>query len=470
MSDALARSVAVLGLVLTLSLGSLACSDEAQRDIERAALEKVGDLAAERMSGGGDSGAEGKNHSRDFFSIPIEVRQLADNVWQARGVGNTQMVATSEGLVIYDTGLSIQAAKHRRLLLEAVPDIPVTHVIVSHSHADHSGGAKVWLEPGIELVAHHEFEEEQRYLKELEPFLYGRNRMLFPFMPEEPPDIDVLAYGGLTPTMTVDQPDVLTIEQGGTVMEVLPTPGAEGADNLTLWLPKEKILFSGDFFGPNFPQFPNVFTMRGEKVRRPIEYIQSLNQVIALEPEMIVPSHQDPIVGKAQIKADLIKMRGAVQYVHDRTMEGMNAGKTVYELMEEIALPPELKMTEIHGRVSWAVRSIWEYYATWFHWDSTAELYHVPRTALFPEIAALAGVDALVDAAEAHLAAGRTIEAIHLLEIVEVAEPSHARGLAAHRKALTTMRDEAIATTNNTYEIDWLSYRLRALAEIDGEE
>lgn len=473
MPDFVRRSIATLTAVL-LALLTLACSDEAQRDIQRAALEKVGDLATEQMANAtgahaharGDSGRDGKNHSRDFFNIPIEVRQLADNVYQARGVGNTQMIVTSEGLVIYDTGLSIQAAKQRRLLLEAVPDLPVTHVIVSHSHADHASGAKTWLEPGIELVAHHEFEEEQRYLKELEPFYHGRNRMLFPFMPEKAPTIEILAYGGLVPTMTVDQPDILTIEQGGTVLELLPTPGAEGADNLTLWLPKEKIFFSGDFFGPNFPQFPNVFTMRGEKVRKPIEYIESLNQVIALEPEMIVPSHQDPVVGKEQIKADLIKMRDAVQYVHDRTMEGMNAGKTVYELMAEISLPPELKMTEIHGRVSWAVKSIWEYYATWFHWDTTTELYHVPRTALFPEVVALAGADALVDAAEAHIAAGRNIEAVHLLEMVHEADPTHARGLAAHKQALTNMRDAAIATTNNTYEIDWLSYRLRTLESI----
>jgi len=450
---------------LFLALFTLSCSQEAQRDIERAALEKVGDLAAERMAGG-DSGGDGKNHSRDFIHIPIEVRQIADNVLQARGVGNTQMIITSEGLVIYDTGLSIQAAKQRRLLLEAAPNLPVTHVIVSHSHADHASGAKVWLEPGIELVAHHEFQEEQRYLKELETFYHGRNRMLFPFMPEEPPDIEILAYGGLVPTMTVDQPDILTIEQGGTVMKILATPGAEGADNVTLWLPEEKIFFSGDFFGPNFPQFPNVFTMRGEKVRKPIEYIQSLDQVIALEPEMIVPSHQDPIVGKEQIKADLIKMRDAVQYVHDRTMEGMNAGKTVYELMAEIALPPELQMTQIHGRISWAVKSIWEYYATWFHWDTTTELYHVPRTALFPEIAELAGLDALTAAGEAHVAAGRNIEAIHLLEIATTAAPRDARAQTALRQAHMNLRDEAIATTNNTYEIDWLSLRIREIDAI----
>ena len=115
MPDFVRRSIATLTAVL-LALLTLACSDEAQRDIQRAALEKVGDLATEQMANatgahahaGGDSGRDGKNHSRDFFNIPIEVRQLADNVYQARGVGNTQMIVTSEGLVIYDTGLSIQ--------------------------------------------------------------------------------------------------------------------------------------------------------------------------------------------------------------------------------------------------------------------------------------------------------------------------------------------------------------------------
>jgi len=456
-----ARALATLPSLVVVS--ALACSDDTQRDLQRRALEVVGDVATAQLAS--DDAENGNPHARDFIHTPIEVRQLADNVWQARGVGNTQLVTTSEGHIVFDTGLSIQAAKQRRLLLEAVPDAPVTHVILSHSHADHAGGAKVWLEPGIELVAHEEFSEEQRYLKELEPFFHDRNRMLFPFMPEEPTEIDLLAYGGLAPTLTVGEPDVLRIEQGGTAFEILPTPGAEGADNLTLWLPREKIFFSGDFFGPNFPQFPNVFTMRGEKVRKPIEYIRSLDQVIALEPEMIVPSHQDPVVGKERIRADLIRMRDAVQYVHDRTVEGMNAGKTVYELMEEIALPPELELTQVHGRVSWAVKSIWEYYATWFHWDSTVELYPVPRSALYQELAELAGIDALAEAAEAHIAAGRDIEAIHLLEIATIADPKHARAQAAHKRALTNLRDKAIAGHNNTYEIDWLSLRLKQIDE-----
>ena len=48
--------------------------------------------------------------------------------------------------------------------------------------------------------------------------------------------------------------------------------------------------------------------------------------------------------------------------------------------MQEVAsCRPSSTSAQIHGRVSWAVKSIWEYYATWFHFDATTELYHGAR-------------------------------------------------------------------------------------------
>jgi alkyl sulfatase BDS1-like metallo-beta-lactamase superfamily hydrolase len=438
----------------------LLASDSAQRSVRLRMAETVGDVAAGVVATGADEG-----RAADFINIPVEVREIAPSVFQARGVGNTHLVATSEGHVVFDTGLSLQAAKQRRLLLEAVPEAPVTHVIVSHSHQDHAGGAPFWLEEGTQVIAHQEYPEEQRYLKELEDYLHDRNRTLFPWMPEKPPKTGMFAFGHLEPTVLVDQPDILRFEQGGVRFEVLPTPGAEGADNLCLWLPDQGILLSGDFFGPLFPQFPNIFTMRGEKVRKPAEYVESLERIIALEPRMIVPSHKDPIEGREAILAALVKMRDAVRYVHDATIAGMNAGKTVHELMAEIELPAELELSQEHGRVSWGVKSIWEYYATWFHFDTTTELYPVPARELFPEVASLAGVDALAAGAEAHVTAGRPVHALHLLDIALGAQPSHARALRARKAALGNLLDAAESGLRNSYEIDWLKYRLRATDE-----
>ena len=62
--------------------------------------------------------------------------------------------------------------------------------------------------------------------------------------------------------------------------------------------------------------------------------------------------------GEEKIVAGLTKMRDAVQYVHDETIAGMNSGKSLYQLMETIRLPPELELSQAHERVSWAVKSI----------------------------------------------------------------------------------------------------------------
>ena len=440
---------------LLLAVGLSGC-DDVKQSAELRAAEFAGDVAAKRLASIGET----ERSAADLINVPVEVRKLADFIYQARGVSNTHVIATSEGNVVFDTGLAIQSAKQRQLLGEAVPGA-VTHVILSHSHQDHVGGVRFWVEDETEIVAHAEFSEEQRYLKDLEPYFWYRNRTLFPFMPESPPDIGLLEFGNIEPTLTVDDGAPLRFEQGGVRFEVLSTPGAEGADNLSLWLPDQKILFSGDFFGPLFPQFPNVFTMRGEKVRKPIEYLASLERIIELAPEMIVPGHNDPITGADGIKVSLVKMRDAVRYVHDATIAGMNAGKTVHELMAEIKLPAELELSQVHGRVSWAVKSIWEYYASWFHFDSTTELYHVPANSVHGDLVELAGVEALVDRAEAHIEAFRPLEALHLLEIALGDGADHRPGLEARWKALDMLLKEARETTMNSYEMDWLEYQLR---------
>jgi alkyl sulfatase BDS1-like metallo-beta-lactamase superfamily hydrolase len=446
-------------LIVLIIAAGLFASKDARRATELRAAEVVGELATRVIAA--KSGAAG-GAAADFISIPIEVRKLDDIVFQARGVANTQVIATSAGHVVFDTGLATQAAKQRRLLDDALPPGPITHVVLSHSHQDHVGGTRFWVDDETEIVAHRAFAEEQRYLLELQDFLWTRNRMLFPFMPETPPKSGFLAYGGIEPTLLVDEQFPLRFEQGGVRFEVLSTPGAEGLDNLCLWLPDQKILFSGDTLGPNFPQFPNVFTMRGEKVRKPIEYIDSLDKLIALEAEMLVPSHQDPILGRDRIRAGLIRIRDAVRYVHDATIEGMNAGKTVDELMTSIELPEELALSQLHGRVSWAVKSIWEYYATWFHFDSTTELYAVPVSSIQAELAALAGVDAIVERAARHVEVGENLEALHLLEVALAGDPNHRAALETRLAALEDLLQIAKSTFQNSYEMDWLKYRIRS--------
>ncbi len=450
--------------IVAVALVWLVMDEDAGKGLKKQAelktLEVIGDAATKRLDFGDDG--EGTHGSAvDLIKRPIEVREVADNVYYATGVGNTIMITTQEGNVIFDTGLVIQVAKQLQALKE-VSDAPVRYIVLSHSHADHIGGTRFWQEEGTQIVTHGDFPEEQRYLSELEPYQYGRNRTLFPWMPawEERPDIAMMRYGGVEPDITVPDWESYSFTLGGVEFQVIGTPGAEGADNAVLWLPQQKILFSGDFFGPQFPQFPNVFTMRGEKIRKPMEYVKSLDLLIALQPEIVVPSHLNPTVGAQQINADMLRIRDAVRYVHDATVAGMNAGKSVYQLMQDIHLPPHLDLVQNHGKVDWAVRSIWDYYAGWFRFDSTTELYPVPASDVYADLAVVAGSEALLSLGTNYLTQGEPVKTLHIVEVALAAEPGNKVALGLRQQALQALLQAAQEGLGNDYEIYWLQGRL----------
>ncbi|MEP1471177.1 MAG: MBL fold metallo-hydrolase [Halieaceae bacterium] len=450
--------------VIAAAAAWLLLDDDAGKGLKKQAelktLEVIGDVATSRLDFGDDG--EGTHGSAvDLIKRPVEVREIADNVYYATGVGNTIMITTTEGNVVFDTGLVLQVAKQLQALKE-VSAAPVRYIVLSHSHADHIGGTRFWQEEGTEIVAHTDFIEEQRYLSELEPYQYGRNRTLFPWMPawEDRPDIAMMRYGGVEPTITVADWQTYDFTLGGIEFQVIGTPGAEGADNAVLWLPQQKILFTGDFFGPQFPQFPNVFTMRGEKVRKPMEYIKSLDLLLTLDPEIVVPSHMNPTVGAQEIRSSMVRIRDAVQYVHDETVAGMNAGKTVYQLMKDIQLPPHLDLVQNHGKVDWAVRSIWDYYTSWFRFESTTELYPVPASAVYADLAAVAGEEALLSLASNYINRGEPVHALHIVEMALAANPDSQPALQLRQQALEALLSAARAGVRNDYEIYWLQSRL----------
>ncbi len=431
-----------------------------KQEAEIQSMAVIGDVATKRLASASGEGTHGA--AVDLIKRPIEVREVAENIHYATGVGNTIMITTSEGVVLFDTGLVIQSANQLQILKDTVSDADVRYIILSHSHADHIGGTRFWMDEGTDIIAHQNFEEEQRYLSELQPYQYDRNRTLFPWMPawEDRPDIALMRYGGIVPTITVDDWETYAFTLGGIEFQVIGAPGAEGADNAVLWLPQQKVLISGDFFGPQFPQFPNIFTMRGEKVRKPVEYIKSLDRLIALNPDVILPSHLDPTIGAEKIRKGMQRIRDAVQYVHDEAIAGMNAGKTVNQLMKEIKLPPNLELVQNHGRVDWAVKSIREYYMGWFRFESTTELYPIPAQDVYADLAQIAGNENLIALANNYLIQGESVKTLHITEIALAGDPQNASALALRDQALVELLERAENGLRNDYEIYWLKSQL----------
>jgi alkyl sulfatase BDS1-like metallo-beta-lactamase superfamily hydrolase len=264
----------------------------------------------------------------------------------------------------------------------------------------------------------------------------------------------VTEFRQYVPTRTVDVHEDYAFELGGVrFLAIAAENSAEGEDALLLWLPDHGILLTGDFYGCLYPMVPNLYTVRGEKLRDPIGYVDALDRLIELEPKMLLPAHFNPIHGRAYIVKTLEVTRDGVQYVYDETVKGMNAGKSVYELMRTVQLPPELEISQGHGKVSWNVRAIWELLAGWFYYEDIADLYTVPTRDVFPDLVELAGGTApIIARAQEYFDRGEELKALRLLDVTKASKPTSKAALGLRLAILERMLDRAVSTYDNMSE------------------
>jgi alkyl sulfatase BDS1-like metallo-beta-lactamase superfamily hydrolase len=381
---------------------------------------------------------------------------ITDYIFMAKDISNAYLVTTRDGDVLVNTGF-MDNAERTKGLLAPVRTGPLRKIILTQAHADHYGGVPVMREAGTQVIAERRFVHTWHYFDDLAPYLARRSRKLWASTikrsaaPAPPPKV--------IPDIAVDRR--YAFEQGGRKFELISTPGGEALDSLVVWMPNERVVFTGNLFGPVFMSMPNLTTTRGDKPRLVQRFLPSLDTVRNLGAELLITGHGDPIRGAAKIRADLDKLYAAVSFVNEATIAGMNAGKDVHTLMREIKLPENLKIGEFHGKVSWAVRAIWEEYSGWFHYDSTTALYGVPRSSVHADLAELAGgAAALARRARQKVNDGRPLEALHLLDIALDAEPSSADALAVKKDALQVLLRESGGT--NLSETMWLKSEIAA--------
>jgi alkyl sulfatase BDS1-like metallo-beta-lactamase superfamily hydrolase len=381
---------------------------------------------------------------------------ITDYIFMAKDISNAYLITTGDGDVLVNTGF-MDNAERTKGLLAPVRSGPLRKIILTQAHADHYGGVPVMREAGTQIIAERRFTHTWHYFDDLAPYLARRSRKLWASTikrsatPAPPPKV--------VPDIAVDRR--YAFEQGGRKFELISTPGGEALDSLVVWMPNERVVFTGNLFGPVFMSMPNLTTTRGDKPRLVQRFLPSLDTVRALGAELLITGHGDPIRGAARIRADLDKLHAALSYVNETTIAGMNAGKDVHTLMREIKLPENLAIGEFHGKVSWAVRAIWEEYSGWFHYDTTTALYGVPRTSVHADLAELAGgAAALAKRARQKLNDGRPLEALHLLDVALDAEPASTDALAVKKDALQVLLRESGGT--NLSETMWLRSEIAA--------
>jgi alkyl sulfatase BDS1-like metallo-beta-lactamase superfamily hydrolase len=391
---------------------------------------------------------------------PQDAVPVSDGVFMARATSNSYLITTPDGDVVINTGLPHQGPEIRQRYAR-VSGAPVRQVIFTQGHADHIGGWQHLTGPGTQIIAHANFTVVRDYWTRLHAFYTARSGRLW--ARDRDPRINPAAFPP-DPVPDITFTDTHAFTLGGRRFELLSTPGGETTDSLAAWLPDEGTIFTGNLTGPLLGHVPNLYTLRGDKIRSAAAFIASVDRVISLDAELLITGHGEPVQGGAEIRARLTQVRDATAYLRDATFVGMNAGTDLWTLMREITLPPGLDIPQGHGKVPWIVRAIWEEHAGWFRYESTTELYDVPPSAISAELAELAGGTApLVERGHAHLAAGWPAKALHFAAIALAAAPDDADALrlklAAHELLLER------AGRENFSEVRWLEAEIRDIRE-----
>lgn len=379
---------------------------------------------------------------------------IGDGIYMSKNIANSYLVTSSDGDVMINSGTHFEAPGIKARF-DKVSRGPLRVVTFTQGHPDHVGGWDWFNAPEVHTIAQANHSDVREYWRNLHVFYVRRIMKLWgAFMDVEATAAEMPPE----PVLTESFIDSHVFEVGGRRFELYATPGGETTDALVVWMPEHRTAFIGNLMGPFFGHVPNLYTLRGDKIRSAMSFIHSVDRVIALQPETLINGH-DVFRGADEVAATMTKVRDATKYLRDRTIDGMNAGSDLWTLMHDITLPKQLALPQVHAKVPWIVRSIWEEHVGWFRYESTTELYDVPPSAVWPDLIELAGGTAgLIERAKVHAIGGRPLQALHLTDIVLSCSPGDATALGVKREALQQVL--AAAGGENFSEVQWLQQEI----------
>jgi alkyl sulfatase BDS1-like metallo-beta-lactamase superfamily hydrolase len=213
--------------------------------------------------------------------------------------------------------------------------------------------------------------------------------------------------------------------------------------------------------------FPNISPIRGARLRTPEDWIASLEKMIELGPEDVVPSHTRPVLGGAAARAALTAYRDGIKSILDQTIQGMKQGERPDELVQHVKLPLPLAenpyLQEFYGGVEWTVRGIYADRVGWFDGNATNLFPLAEKDRAAKLVGLIGGPDQVLARAREALAAHEFKWAAELADDVLANDSTHASAKRIKAQALVELGERQINAIARNYYLSSAMYLLRDL-------
>ena len=302
------------------------------------------------------------------------LKKLGSRVFGAEfmGYSNFGFIETDNGVIVVDAGWFPTPTANAYALLREQTNKPVIAVIYTHLHMDHYGGIQAILpgnNPGaIPIYGPADWEDTVAMGQSVTHKATLRRAFMQMGIPI-PEGLEGTVGNGIGPSPrlerndaltyppTVEVPGKLALSIDGVDLELFPAEG-DVPEHLWVWLPEDRILFSGD--SPPHGVFPAVETARFEMGRDPNKMMASVQKTIDLDPIAIVPGHSSIISDHHEIRELMTLTRDTIQFLIDQVDRFYLSNRSVDDLLNTLNLPPAIadhpKLQPYYHRWEWMMQ------------------------------------------------------------------------------------------------------------------
>ena len=257
---------------------------------------------------------------RDFSGVEIKTTDLGGGIFMLEGAGGNMGVSVGEdGVFLIDDQFAPLSDKIVAAIAE-ISDKPVTYVLNTHYHGDHTGGNEAFGDAGAVVVAHDNVRmrmSEADFSK-----IFNRAR-------EASPE-------GALPVLTFS--DNVTLHFNGETASIVHVPTAHTDGDSLVFFENANVIHAGDTFFNGM--YPFVDVEAGGTLAGTIAAMDLIIEA-ADEDTDIIAGH-----GPLADKATAIVYRDMLKEVRKRIKALVDEGKTLGEI---VAADPLSDLTEIWG-------------------------------------------------------------------------------------------------------------------------
>ncbi|MGB0972591.1 MAG: alkyl/aryl-sulfatase, partial [Mycobacterium sp.] len=385
--------------------------------------------------------------------------EVVEGIYQVRGLdlSNVTFIEGDTGIIVIDPLVSTEtAAAALALYRQHRGERAVKAVIYTHSHVDHFGGVlgvttQADVDAGeVAVLAPEGFTEHA-----VQENVYAGTAMarragyMYGAALDRGPQGQVGCGLGQTPSngeVAIIVPTVDICETGethtidGVQIEFQMAPGTEAPAEMHFYFPGYRALCMAENATHNLH---NLLTLRGALVRDPHSWAGYLTEAIDSftdRADVLFASHHWPTWGQERIVEYLSLQRDLYAYLHDQTLRQLNQGYTGIEIAETFSMPPALDRAwhahGYYGTVSHNVKAVYQRYMGWFD-GNPGRLWPHPPEAIGPRyVAAMGGLDKVVELAQTAFDEGDFRWAATLLDHVMFTDEKHEAGLNLYADTL----------------------------------